>query len=103
MTTKKSNIRSMRFSDEVLRIIETQEGDTFTAKFEKLVFRCVQELPMREQELKQIQELIKDERQKLQKMRVQRDRITRHLDIVERKSSIFADEMSRIITELEAM
>ena len=51
MTTKKSNIRSMRFSDEVLRIIETQEGDTFTAKFEKLVFRCAQELPMREQEL----------------------------------------------------
>ena len=103
MTTKKSNIRSMRFSDEVLRIIEAQEGDTFTAKFEKLVFRCVQELPMREKELKQIQELIKDERQKLQKIRVQRDRITRHLDIVERKSSIFADEMSRIITELEAM
>ena len=99
----KNNIRSMRFSDEVLRIIEAQEGDTFTAKFEKLVFRCVQELPMREQELQQIQKQIKDERQKLQQMREQRNRITRHLDMVERKTNIFADEMNRIITELEAM
>ena len=103
MATKKSNIRSMRFNDEVLRIIEAQEGDTFTAKFEKLIFRCVQELPMREQELQQIQELIKAERQKLQHMREKYNRTIRHLDTVERKANVFLFEINNIMTELETM
>ena len=48
---KKGNIRSMRFSDEILEIIESQPGETFTAKFEHLVTRCIMELPRKEQEL----------------------------------------------------
>lgn len=59
---KKSNIRSIRFSDDVLEIIEAQEGDTFTAKFESLIRKCHQELPRKEQELKFIQERIENEK-----------------------------------------
>ena len=65
---KKSNIRSIRFSDEVLKIIEAQPGDTFTAKFEGLIFRCEQELPGKEQELKYMQMRIDSEHQRLKRI-----------------------------------
>lgn len=62
---KKNNIRSLRFSDEMMEMIEAQAGDTFTAKFEALVTRCMWELPRKEQELKGIQERIDYERKQL--------------------------------------
>ena len=61
----KSNIRSMRFSDAMIEMIESQAGETFTAKFEALVTRCMWELPKKEQELKSIQERIDYERKNL--------------------------------------
>ena len=61
----KSNIRSMRFSNAMIEMIESQTGDTFTAKFEALVTRCMWELPKKEEELKLIQERINAERQRL--------------------------------------
>ena len=48
---KKNNIRSIRFSDEIIEMIESQAGETFTAKFEALVTRCMWELPKKEKEL----------------------------------------------------
>ena len=62
---KKNNIRSIRFSDEIIEMIESQAGDTFTAKFEALVTRCMWELPRKEQELKGIQKRIDYERKQL--------------------------------------
>lgn len=62
---KKSNIRSIRFSDEMIEMIESQAGETFTAKFEALVTRCMWELPRKEQELKGIQERIDYEKKQL--------------------------------------
>ena len=62
---KKNNIRSIRFSDEMIEMIESQAGDSFTAKFEALVTRCMWELPRKEQELKGIQERIDYERKQL--------------------------------------
>ena len=64
----KSNIRSMRFSDEIIKIIEAQPGETFTAKFENMVHKCVRELPEREKELKQVEKLIKEESQRLEEI-----------------------------------
>lgn len=55
---QKSNIRSMRFSNEIIEMIESQAGETFTAKFENLVQRCMWELPYREKKLKYINEMI---------------------------------------------
>lgn len=60
---KKSNIRSIRFSDDILEIIESQEGETFTAKFESLIRKCYQELPNKEKELSYIQKQIKIEKE----------------------------------------
>ena len=65
----KSNIRSMRFSDKMIEMIESQAGDTFTAKFEALVQRCMWELPRKEEELKNIQDHINAERKRLERIR----------------------------------
>ena len=61
----KNNIRSMRFSDSMIEMIEAQTGDTFTAKFEALVTRCMWELPRKEEQLKAVEKQIQDRRQRL--------------------------------------
>lgn len=58
----KSNIRSIRFSNDIAELIDRQAGDNFTQKFENLITRCVWELPKKEQELELIQEEIKKKR-----------------------------------------
>lgn len=68
---QKNNIRSIRFSDELAELIGQQLGDTFTAKFENLVTRCVWELPQKEAELKKLDRQIKDKREQLIKMSTQ--------------------------------
>ena len=62
---KKNNIRSIRFSDELAELIERQQGDTFTQKFENLVTRCVWELPAKQQEAKQLESAIQEKRERL--------------------------------------
>ena len=41
----KTNIRSIRLSDELMEVIEAQVGETFTEKYEGLIRRCVFEEP----------------------------------------------------------
>lgn len=65
---KKNNIRSIRFSDEMIEMIESQAGDSFTAKFEALVTRCMWELPAKERELQAIQERINYQRKQLSRL-----------------------------------
>lgn len=66
---QKNKIRSIRFSEEMISMIESQAGDTFTAKFEALVTRCMWELPKREEELKRIRKLIQEENSRLESIR----------------------------------
>lgn len=49
-------------------LISQQIGDTFTAKFNNLVTRCMWELPAKEAELKKIQKQIKEERSRLNRI-----------------------------------
>ena len=67
----KNNIRSIRFSDELAELIDRQQGDTFTQKFENLITKCVWELPAKEEELKQVEDQIKKTREQLQFMTIQ--------------------------------
>lgn len=76
---QKNNIRSIRFSDELAELIDRQVGRTFTEKFENLVTRCVWELPRQEERLKNIQEQIKKERERLDSLQ----RATKELQILE--------------------
>lgn len=64
----KNNIRSMRFSNEILELIEAQAGTNFTAKFEALVTKCCWELPTKERELAELEEKIKQKRKELDEL-----------------------------------
>ena len=67
----KNNVKCFRLSDELIELIDQQIGDTFTAKFEALVTRCVWELPHKEAELKRIEDLIQKKRAQLTQMNQQ--------------------------------
>ena len=81
----KSNIRSMRFSDTMIEMIESQVGDTFTAKFEALVTRCMWELPAREKELEAIKKEISRKQQKMAEASSRYARMLNQLSSLERK------------------
>lgn len=78
MSTK-NNIRSIRFSDELAELIERQQGNNFTQKFENLVTRCVWELPARERELEQLEERIREKREQLLHMSAQAQELSETL------------------------
>ncbi len=53
----KTNIRSIRLSDELMEVIEARVGETFTEKYEGLIRRCVFEEP---ETIKRVQEMRKE-------------------------------------------
>ena len=64
----KTNIRSIRFSDELAELIDRQVGNNFQQKFETLITRCVWELPQKEAEIRQLDEQIARKRGQLIQM-----------------------------------
>lgn len=99
----KGNIRSMRFSDEILEMIESQAGDTFTAKFEALVTRCMWELPKKEEQLAEIRKQIENEQKNLRRIRERKQKLENYLWQMESATSNLKHNMDRIIKDLEAM
>ncbi|MCI8593756.1 MAG: hypothetical protein HFF09_00685 [Oscillospiraceae bacterium] len=73
---KKSNIRSIRFNDELAALIDQQDGGNFTEKFTNLVTRCVGELPQKEAELKRLEERIAHKREQLRAMSEQAQQLS---------------------------
>lgn len=98
---KKNNIRSIRFSDEMMEMIESQAGDSFTAKFEALVTRCMWELPAREKELKFIQEQIDQERKNLRYIQERKRKLEQNLYMVESRTAYFVQQINMAISDLE--
>lgn len=66
----KTNIRSIRLSDEMMEVIEAQVGETFTEKYEGLIRRCVFEEP----ETKKRVEALKKELARVEKTLEERRR-----------------------------
>lgn len=58
----------MRFSDEILELIEAQAGINFTTKFEALVTKCCWEFPSKERELAELEEKIKQKKKELDEL-----------------------------------
>lgn len=97
----KSNIRSIRFSDELAELIDRQVGDTFTQKFENLITRCVWEVPAAEKQLEAIRKEIKRERQRLYDLQKATEELRRlendlknaryYFGIVERRAKAIAE------------
>lgn len=98
---KKSNIRSMRFSDEILSMIEKQPGDTFTAKFESLVTRCMWELPAKEKELARIQDQIDREGRRLRELASDVYKFRRVIDNLNMRANQLEGIIKESIRQLE--
>lgn len=65
MALKKNNIRSIRFSDEILEIIEQQVGDNFTQKFERLIYNCYMRAAAKEEEIHRLDDMIQRQREQI--------------------------------------
>ena len=81
----KNNIRSIRMSDRVVEIIEAQQGENFTAKFENLVIRCMWELPDKEKQLDRLNEQIQEKREELLKLSSKAINYSRQLSTMQYK------------------
>lgn len=96
----KSNIRSMRFSDEVIELIEQQVGESFTAKFEALVTRCCFELPRKQEELNRINQQIEEARKRLSNISSQTYKTRDALLQLERVTDTAYRQLERITKEI---
>ena len=67
MAMKKNNIRSIRFSDELLEIIDQQVGENFTQKFERLVYNCYMQAAEKQEECKRLDAAISTKRDQLRR------------------------------------
>lgn len=94
--TRKPNIRSIRFSDELAELIDRQVGSSFTEKFEGLIPRCVWELPQKEEELKRIQEEIQQERKQLADLRKRREKLDRVIRSIQQSLDYHLKELERM-------
>lgn len=66
---KKNNIRSIRFSDEMMEIINQQAGDNFSQKFERLVYNCYMLSSEKEKEIQRLDKQIAEKRDQLVELR----------------------------------
>lgn len=95
---KKGNIRSIRFSDELIEIIDQQVGDNFTQKFERLVYNCYMLLPEKERQLEQLEERIQRKRAELAELSQHYDISARTLRSIENELFAIKRTLSNLIT-----
>ncbi len=96
---KKSSIRSIRFSEELEELINRQVGDTFTARLEGLVTRCMWELPERERQLAELDRQIAVKRKELMRLNEKAVTLRRTLSKVEGLVENIQTEIIRAVKE----
>lgn len=68
MALPKTNIRSFRFSDEVLELINSQIGNTFSEKLERLIYNAYMLSGEKEKEVARLDELIEQRKTRLREL-----------------------------------
>lgn len=97
----KNNTKCLRLSDAIIEMIEAQTGDTFTAKFEGLVTRCMWELPEKERQLTVIQERIDREGRRLRELSSDVYKFRRILDNLNMQAQRLERAVEEHLKELE--
>lgn len=90
---RKSNIRSIRFSDELAQMIDLQPGRNFTEKFEYLITKCCWEIPGKETELERLNRQITEKRQELRILSDRAAAYSRHLTAIGQNIIKLEDEI----------
>lgn len=96
----KSNLKSVRLSDDLIELIEQQAGTTFTAKLENLVTRCVWELPMQEKKLEAVQNQIKNEQERLKNLQQLYRKLGNVYADLDRKTTVLLHSLNQALNEL---
>ncbi len=78
----KTNIRSIRLSDELMEVIEAQVGETFTEKYEGLIRRCIFEMPAKEKELEELERKLREVEKTLEERRRQAAELQKAIQIL---------------------
>lgn len=99
----KNNIRSIRMSDRVVEIVDAQQGENFTAKFENLVIRCMWELPDKEKQLEQLNEQIAEKREELRKLSVKATSFSRQLSEMQYKMSGISNAIAALAKSTDTL
>lgn len=84
---RKRNIRSMRFSDDIIEMIEIQQGRNFSEKFENLVTRCMWELPEKEKYIAELDKEIDCRYAEISKLKDRYIGLSRTLKLAEEQAS----------------
>ena len=103
MAKIKGNLRSMRLSDNCLDLIESQFGESFTAKFENLVHHCIEELPEKEKYLELLKSLIKAEEIRLDRIRKEASELERCISDLQRNLLSVNRLADRAISNLDSL
>ncbi len=96
----KSNIRSIRISDDMLELIEQQAGNNFTEKWENLVTRCIWELPAQEQRLEEVERQIQHARERLKNLHELYRKLNSIYTDLDRKTTTILQSVNLAIREL---
>lgn len=99
----KTNIRSIRFSDEMAELINQQIGDNFTEKFENLIRQCVWEAPAAERKVKILEAEIRRKQEQFEKLRHQHVDLRNHLVEMELKMEALDKVISKAIAMFDMM
>ena len=99
---KKNNIRSIRFSDEMGELIDQQNGDTFQAKLENLITRCIWDLPAKEKELARIEDRIREKRAEYTQLTQRVSQLSSMTNDIQWKMNSLNSALDRAVEQWEA-
>ena len=99
---KKNNIRSIRFSDEMGELIDRQNGDTFQAKLENLITRCIWDLPAKEKELARIEDRIREKRAEYTQLTQRVSQLSSMANDIQWKMNSLNSALDRAVEQWEA-
>lgn len=99
---KKSNLKSVRLSDQVMDYIINFEGDGFNQKFENLVLFCMEQEEAKKKQLDSLDQQIRNAYKKLEMIRdlyYQAGELRRVFTHVERQANDFSAFMDKMKEE----
>ena len=99
---KKTNMKSVRLSDEVLEYVESFEGDGFNQKFENLVLFCMEQEESKKQRILLLDQQIAKQYKKLyalQQLSSQIGDVRRALTHLERQTNDLSDLMDKLLKD----
>ena len=95
----KSCIKTIRFSDEMIDIIEQQIGDNFTQKFERLVYNCCMLAEQKAVEIQILDKRIAEQRKLMRDYMMKLTKLTPMVGTIERNLNVIEHHLEEYIKE----